>query len=120
MGVQHAVRLLAVGSTHVALAHEGCPAVRDECPQATITAHHNLAIALADSGRAADAVNEFLDAVHLQPNDAAWHYAAGVMLATTGRTEDAMRELRRSLSLDPSRLAAQRALANLAAQKPLR
>ena len=64
-------------------------------------AHIRLAMALAKTGRASDAVAEYEAALRLAPDDASTHAKLGSLLASMGRTQDAIAHLETAQRIHP-------------------
>ena len=63
------------------------------------------------------AVQEFGEAVRLNPGSSRTHFNYGVLLAKLGRLDDAQREFEESLRLEPGYARAQEYLAQMQAMK---
>ena len=70
-------------------------------PQAN-SAHRNLAVALYDSGRPAEALPHSLIAVKQRPGDAKTHDTQGIALLALDRLDEARECFERALELDPT------------------
>lgn len=64
-------------------------------------AHNNLAIALVDAGRPAEAIAHYEQAIALRPNYAEAENNLGYALTQLGRPADALRHLERAVQLKP-------------------
>jgi Flp pilus assembly protein TadD len=62
----------------------------------------NLALALLDANRPAEAIAQAQKVVVLRPDDGVTHALLGQALARTGRRDEAVIEFRRALQLDPT------------------
>jgi len=64
-------------------------------------AHHNLGLALANTGRSAEAIAHYQEALRLRPNSALLHYNLGIEMASAGKFDQAAFHLSEALKLDP-------------------
>lgn len=70
-----------------------------------------LGVSLAQSGRRADAILKFYEAIQLDPNLPQAHHNLGTALAEENRLEEAIATFRRAVELAPTYLQARRGLA---------
>jgi spermidine synthase len=75
--------------------------------------HNTLGIALASKGKIAEAIEEFGQALRLDPGDAMTHWHLGAALAAAGAREKAIEHLRRSVQLGPGNGEAQHDLGRM-------
>ena len=64
--------------------------------------YNNLAFALIQVGRVAEAVEQFRQALVLQPDNAPVHYNLGNALAQLGKRQEAIAEYEQALKLEPN------------------
>lgn len=76
-------------------------------------AHHELGMALEQSGDAEAAIAEYRQAIRLKPNHAGYRLQLGTILASRRQTDEAMKALRESIRLDPKSAPAHRQLGEL-------
>jgi tetratricopeptide (TPR) repeat protein len=79
-------------------------------------ARNALAVALAESGRLADARREFAELVRREPRYTRGHFGLGQTLQLLGRRDEARAAFERALALDPGHLPSRVKLAELLAQ----
>ncbi len=79
-------------------------------PQAW-AAHSNLAVALGDRGKYAEAVEHITIVIHHNPKDAGAYFNLGHMLEEEGKLTEAQDALLKSISLEPQGVQARDALA---------
>ena len=72
--------------------------------------HNNLGLALANQGRAAEAIAHYTEALQLRPRYVHAHYNLGVALVKQGRLAEARQHFTEVLRLDPTHAAARRFL----------
>ena len=63
---------------------------------------NNLGIALFSQGKLTEAIEEYRQAIHLQPDLAVGHNNLGFALSEQGKLAEAIEELHRSLNTNPT------------------
>ncbi|MBI4266626.1 MAG: tetratricopeptide repeat protein [Acidobacteria bacterium] len=96
----------------VAAARAGIDLTSDD-PRVEASLRHRLGTALAQTGDARGALEEFQRAVRLAPDFARGHYSLGILLASSGRRTEAIEHLSAAVKLDPNYREAREALAAL-------
>ena len=76
------------------------------------TAHDNLGIALRDSGRTAEAIVQYEEALRIRPEEAEVHNNLGVALRDAGRADEAIAQYREALRIQPEYAEADNNLGN--------
>ena len=79
--------------------------------------HLNLASALVQQGNLTEAVEEYRQAIRVNPNNPAAHYQLGTTLSELGWRDEAIEAYRRTLQLDPQHAAARAALSAALAEQ---
>jgi tetratricopeptide (TPR) repeat protein len=72
------------------------------CTAGNDFAHFSLGTALAEEGRADEAITHYQMALQLNPNYAEAHYNLGIALAGKGRADEAITHYRMALQIDPN------------------
>jgi tetratricopeptide (TPR) repeat protein len=65
-------------------------------------AHDNLGIALAQSGRLQEAIEQFQTTLRLNPNHVVAHNNLGIMLRRTGHLSEALQQYDLAVKIDPN------------------
>ncbi len=80
---------------------------------ANVTAYLNLAVAVAQLGKAQEAIQALEQVLRLDPSNSAAHYNLGILFGGRGEDEKALEYFRAAVDADPSNSVARIALANL-------
>ncbi len=71
------------------------------CTSGNVLAHVNLGVALRDQGRVPEAIDQYREALKIQPNYVVAHNNLGTALCDQGHVEDAIAELDEAIRLKP-------------------
>jgi tetratricopeptide (TPR) repeat protein len=77
-----------------------------------LVAHINVGAALMREGKHSEALEHYLAAVKIKPDNAKAHYNVGIALTSLGRTDEAIKQYRIALLIDPTHTNSLRALAD--------
>jgi Flp pilus assembly protein TadD len=69
-------------------------------------AHNNLGNALAQTGRASEAIDHYKQTLRMNPNSADAHSNLGAALAQRGRISEAIEELKAAVRINPNNIDA--------------
>jgi len=78
-------------------------------------AHNNLGNALLQTGRAAEAIDHYNEALRIYPNSVDAHNNLGAALGQMGRTSEAIEQLQAALRINPNDVDVRNALTKLEA-----
>jgi len=73
------------------------------CTSRNAVAHHDLGLALENRGLLAEAIEQYEQAIEIQPGHVEAHNNLGKMLTSLGRSDEAMTHLRKAVELEPNR-----------------
>ena len=89
---------------------------KDELRIKPAVAHYSLGNALLRKGRTSEAIDQFTEALRINPDYAETHNNLGYALLVTGRTSAAIEQCREALRIDPTYAHAHNNLGNALAQ----
>jgi len=89
---------------------------KDELRIKPAVAHYSLGNALLRKGRTSEAIDQFTEALRINPDYAEAHNNLGYALLVTGRTSAAIEQCREALQIDPTYAHAHNNLGNALAQ----